>query len=53
MIIDFGRVGSNSSYGWNAPEAYVYKGQPEPVLEVIQKADTFSFEVVLWEILRF
>jgi hypothetical protein len=35
-----------------APETYIDKGQPEPSLEVMQRADIYSFGVVLWEILR-
>ena len=39
------------TYGWNAPETYVDKDQPEPSFEVMQRADIYSFGVVLWEIL--
>lgn len=48
LIIDLGRRGS--TYGWQAPETYVDKGQPEPALAVMQKGDIYSFGVVLWEI---
>jgi len=49
IIIDFGRRGS--TYGWNAPETYIDMNQPELDVEVMQKADIYSFGVVLWEIL--
>jgi len=48
LLIDLGRRGS--TYGWQAPETCVDKGQPEPALAIMQKADVYSFGVVLWEI---
>lgn len=48
LIIDLARRGS--TYGWQAQETYVDKDQPEPALAVLQKADIYSFGVVLWEI---
>jgi serine/threonine protein kinase len=49
FIIDLARTGT--TYGWNAPETYVDQDQPEPDLKVLQRADIYSFGVVLWEIL--
>src|SRR5207248_1983403 len=46
IIIDFGRRGS--TYGWNALETYVDMDQPELGVDAMQKADIYSFGVVLW-----
>ena len=48
LIIDLGRTGV--TYGWNAPETYVDSDLSDLPLEVLQKADIYSFGVVLWEI---